>query len=93
MNAGCGGGPGSRDPPPLGFANPLQLLAREDQALLVRRNALLVLDLLLDNLDDVGGLHVERDGLARQRLHEDLHPGAQAQHEVPSCTKICMLMR
>ena len=51
----------------------LQLLAREDQALLVRRDALLVLDLLLHVLDRVGRLHVERDGLARQRLYEDLH--------------------
>ena len=32
----------------------LQLLAGEDQALLIRRNALLVLDLLLDVLDGVG---------------------------------------
>ena len=51
----------------------LKLLAREDEALLIRRNALLVLDLLLHILDRVAGLHVERDGLARERLHENLH--------------------
>ncbi|CAM9833534.1 unnamed protein product, partial [Ectocarpus fasciculatus] len=40
----------------------LQLLAREDQTLLVRRDALLVLDLLLHAVDRVGRLNVEGDG-------------------------------
>ena len=60
----------------------LELLAGEDQALLVRRDALLVLDLGLDVLDRVRRLHLEGDGLARQGLDEDLHATAQAQHEV-----------
>ena len=51
----------------------LELLAREDEALLIRRNALLVLNLLLHVLDRVAGLDIERDGLARQSLDEDLH--------------------
>ena len=51
----------------------LQLLARKDQALLVWRNALLVLHLRLDTLDRVHGLHLECDGLARERAHENLH--------------------
>ena len=51
----------------------LQLLAGEDETLLVRRNALLVLDLGLHVLDRVRRLDVERDGLTRERLHEDLH--------------------
>ena len=51
----------------------LELLAREDEALLVRRDALLVLDLGLDVLDRVGALDLERDGLSGQRLDEDLH--------------------
>ena len=42
----------------------LELLAREDQALLVGRDALLVLDLGLDVVDGVGRLHLEGDGLA-----------------------------
>ncbi len=42
----------------------------------------LVLDLLLHVLDRVRGLHVERDGLAGQGLDEDLHPAAEAEHEV-----------
>ena len=49
-----------------------QLLAREDEALLVGRDALLVLDLLLHVVDRVARLHVERDGLAGEGFHEDL---------------------
>ena len=41
-----------------------ELLASEDQALLVRRNALLILDLALDIVDGVRGLNLEGDGLA-----------------------------
>jgi len=36
----------------------LKLLAREDQALLIRGDTLLVLNLLLDVLDGVAGLNV-----------------------------------
>jgi hypothetical protein len=42
----------------------LQLLAGEDQALLVWRNAFLVLDLALDIVDGVRALDLESDGLA-----------------------------
>lgn len=45
-------------------ATVFELLAGEDQALLVRRNALLVLDLALDIVDRVRRLYFERDGLA-----------------------------
>ena len=38
--------------------------------------------LLFDVLDGVGRLDVERDRLARERLDEDLHATAQAEHEV-----------
>ena len=47
--------------------------SREDEALLIRGNAFLVLDLGLDVVDGVRGLDLERDGLARERLNEDLH--------------------
>ena len=60
----------------------LQLLASKDQALLIRWDPLLVLDLGLDIVNGVTGLDVERDGLARQGLHEDLHATSQAQHQV-----------
>ena len=48
----------------------LELLAGEDQALLVRRDALLVLDLRLDVVDRVARLDLEGDRLARQGLDE-----------------------
>jgi len=48
----------------------LKLLASEDQALLVRGDALLVLDLGLDIVDRVRGLDLEGDGLTREGLHE-----------------------
>ena len=51
----------------------LELLASEDQTLLVRRDAFLVLDLGLHGLDGVGGLDLEGDGLSSEGLHEDLH--------------------
>merc|ERR1719507_124787 len=51
----------------------LQLLAGEDQPLLIRGDSLLVLDLRLHILDGVRRLHLEGDGLARESLHEDLH--------------------
>ena len=54
----------------------LELLAGEDQALLVGRDALLVLDFLFDVVDRVGRLDIQRDGLARQRLDEDLRARA-----------------
>jgi hypothetical protein len=45
-----------------------ELLAREDEALLVWRYALLVLDLGLHIVDRVAGLHLEGDSLAREGL-------------------------
>ena len=60
----------------------LELLARKDQTLLVRGNALLILDLALHHVDGVAGFHLKGDGLARQCLDEDLHATAQAEHQV-----------
>ncbi len=48
-------------------------LTGEDQALLVRRDALLVLDLGLHVVDRVRRLDLQSDGLSGQRLYEDLH--------------------
>jgi hypothetical protein len=42
----------------------LKLLTSKDQALLVRGNALLVLDLGFNIVDSIGGLNLEGDGLA-----------------------------
>jgi len=62
----------------------LELLASEDEALLVGRNTLLVLDLLLHVLDGVGALDLEGDRLTGQGLDEDLHTTTEAEHEVES---------
>lgn len=51
----------------------IQLLSGKDQALLVRGNTLLVLHLLLNLVDSIGGLHLQGDSLAGQSLNEDLH--------------------
>jgi len=42
----------------------LELLSGEDKALLIRRDALLVLDLALDVVDGVRRLNLKGDGLA-----------------------------
>jgi hypothetical protein len=60
----------------------LKLLAGEDQALLVRRNAFLVLDLALDVVDRVAGLNLQCDGLAGECLNEDLHTTTETEHQV-----------
>ena len=60
----------------------LELFAGEDQTLLIRRNPLLVLDLGLHVVDGVRGLHLQRDGLAGEGFHEDLHPSAKTENEV-----------
>jgi hypothetical protein len=60
----------------------LELLASEDEALLIWGNAFLVLDLGLDVLDGVGGLDIEGDGLAGEGLHEDLHTTTEAEDQV-----------
>merc|ERR1712102_242618 len=62
----------------------LQLLACEDEPLLVRGNPFLVLNLGLNILNGVGGLHLEGDGLPSQGLDEDLHPATKSEHEVES---------
>ena len=51
----------------------LELLSSKDQPLLVWGDSLLVLDLGLDILDSVRGLHLKGDGLSRQSLDENLH--------------------
>merc|ERR1719412_2742134 len=60
----------------------LQLLAREDQPLLVRGDSLLVLDLSLNVHDGIARLDLEGDGLAGQRLNEDLHTSPKPQDQV-----------
>ena len=54
-------------------ATVLELLASEDEALLIGRDALLVLDLGLHVVNGIGWLDLKGDGLAREGLNEDLH--------------------
>ena len=60
----------------------LELLSGEDQALLVGRDALLVLDLRLHVVDSVGRLDLKSDRLAREGLDEDLHPSTETQNQM-----------
>ena len=62
----------------------LELLAGKDEALLVRRDTLLVLNLALDIVDGVGRLDLERDCLSGQGLDKDLHTSSQSENEVES---------
>ena len=63
-------------------ASVFELLAGEDEALLIGRDALLVLDLCLHVLDGVGLLDIEGDGLASKGLDEDLHTTTESEDQV-----------
>ena len=62
----------------------LQLLASENQTLLIRRDTLLVLDLGLDVVESIVGLNLEGVSRAGQSLHRDLHPTTQTEYQVQS---------
>ena len=51
----------------------LELLASEDESLLIGRDALLILDLSLDVVDGVRRLDLESDSFTREGLDENLH--------------------
>ena len=59
-----------------------ELLAGEDQALLIGRNAFLVLDLSLDIIDGVRRLDFQSDGLAREGLNKNLHASTKTKDKV-----------
>jgi len=60
-----------------------QLLSGEDQPLLFRRNAFLVLNLCLDIRDRVIWFNVQSDRLSGQRFHKNLHgTTSKAKHQV-----------
>jgi len=63
-------------------ATVLELLASEDQALLIGGDAFFVLDLSLDIIDGVRGLDLEGDGLASQGLDKDLHASTETEDKV-----------
>ena len=62
----------------------VELLASEDEALLIGRDTFLILDLGLDILNSVGCIDVQGDGLAGESLHEDLHATAESEDQVKS---------
>ena len=55
----------------------LELFAGENQTLLIRGDALLVLDLRLDVVDGIAGFDIEGDGLTREGFDEYLHGCSQ----------------
>merc|ERR1719183_374669 len=65
-------------------ATVFQLLASEDQTLLVRWNALLILDLGLNIVNGIRSLHVKRDRFAGQSFDEDLHTTTEAENQMQS---------
>jgi len=71
----------------------LELLASEDESLLIGGDALLVLDLGLDVLDSVRRLNIEGDGFASQSLDEDLHTTAESQDEMESGLLLDVVVR
>ena len=62
----------------------LQLLACKDEALLVRRNTFLVLDLGLHIVNAVTRLYLEGDSLASESLDENLHTSTETKNKVKS---------
>ena len=61
----------------------LELLSGEDESLLVRWDALLVLDLGFNILHSIRFLvHIKGDGLASQGLDEDLHSSSKSKDQV-----------
>ena len=54
-------------------ASVLELLSSKDEALLIGRNALFVLNFLFDIVNAVTGFHIQSYGFSRQCLYEDLH--------------------
>merc|ERR1712138_11999 len=60
----------------------LELLTSKDKPLLIRGDALLVLDLGLDVLDGVRLLNLKGDSLAGQGLDEDLHATTESEDQM-----------
>merc|ERR1712127_856047 len=71
----------------------LELLASEDESLLIGRDALLVLDLGLDVVDGVRGLDLKGDGLAGKGLNEDLHTTTETEDEMESGLLLDVVVR
>merc|ERR1719334_494296 len=62
----------------------LELFTSEDQPLLIRWDAFLILDLSLHILDGVRSFYLKGDRLPSQCLHEDLHSSPESQNQMQS---------
>ena len=71
----------------------LQLLASEDESLLVGWDALLILDLGLHVIDGIRRLHLQRDRLASEGLDEDLHATTKTENQVESGLLLDVVIR
>merc|ERR1712232_1267029 len=60
----------------------LKLFSGEDESLLIRRDAFLVLDLGLDILDGIRWLNVKSDSFTSQGLDEDLHTTSESEDQM-----------
>ena len=70
-----------------------QLLAGEDQALLIRWNALLILDFGLHVVDGVRRLDLKRDRLTRKGLDKNLHSAAKTKNQMESRLLLDVVIR
>ena len=71
----------------------LKLLASKDEALLVRWNALLVLNLRLHVVNCIGGFDLKGDCLPSKSLDENLHTTAKTQNEVEGGLLLNVIIR
>jgi hypothetical protein len=71
----------------------LELLAGEDESLLIGGDALLVLDLSLDIFNGVRSLNIKGDGLASESLDEDLHTSTESEDQVKSGLLLNVIVR
>ena len=70
-----------------------ELLAGEDKSLLVRWDALLVLNLGLYIVNRVRRFHLERDGLAGEGLDKDLHTTTKTENQMESRLLLDVVVR
>merc|ERR1712187_269956 len=71
----------------------LELLARENESLLIWRDALFVLDLGLHIVYRIACFDVQGDSFACQRLDEDLHASAKAQDQMQGAFLLDVIVR
>merc|ERR1719183_2128461 len=74
-------------------ASIFQLFASKDQALLIRRDSFLVLNLGLHVVNGIASLDVKSDGLAGESLDKDLHATTKAEHQVQRALFLDVVIR